>query len=463
MLRFAAFFLCLLPLTLLSQSTTGQSLVRMRTSYGDIDVLLFDQTAPKTVANFLSYMRKGAYNNSIFHRLVTDFIVQAGGFQRVNNAVVTTAQDAAVANEFGASNIRGTIAMAKRDGDPNSATNQWFFNLSDNNRSNLDFQNGGFTVFGRIANTASFDVLNRLVATPISNQSTVNGAFNEIPLRNYSSGTPTDANYVLLESVSLVQTVEPPRITSGGVVGASAFGGYNFTAGGAFLEIYGQNLAGTTREWAIEDFGLGINAPTILDGVSVSVNGLRAFVRFVSPNQVNVQTSAFLSGSGNATVLLSYNGQSTTVTGAIPMRLTAGGLLAPASFKVGDRQYVAALRPDGSFVAGSNIAGVPSAPARAGETLIIYGTGFGAVNPFTTPIAGQIASGLNSLSTPVQFQIGGVVARVDYAGLAPGFVGLYQFNVVVPQGVAGGDVRLEVTQGGTPIAQTLFLPVQAAP
>jgi uncharacterized protein (TIGR03437 family) len=460
MLRFAALFLCLIPFTMLSQSTTGQTLIRMKTSYGDIDVLLFDQTAPKTVANFLSYMRKGAYNNSIFHRLVTDFIVQAGGFQRVNNAVVTTAQDPAVVNEFGASNVRGTIAMAKTDGNPNSATNQWFFNLSDTNASNLNFQNGGFTVFGRIANSASFDVLNRLVATPISNQSSVNGAFNEIPLRNYTSGTPTDANYVLVESVSQLQTIEPPKITSGGIVGASAFGGYNYIAGGSFLEIYGENLAGTTREWALEDFGLGINAPTVLDGVSVSVNGLRAFVRYVSPNQVNVQTSAFISGSGSATVLLTYNGQSASVSGAIPMRLTAGGILAPPQFKVGDRQYAAALRPNGTFVAGSNIPGVPAAPARAGETLIFYGSGFGAVSPFTTPVAGQIASGLSSLSTPVQFLIGGVVARVEYAGLAPGFVGLYQFNVVVPQGVAAGDVRLEVTQGGTAIGQTLFLAVQ---
>ena len=108
---------------------------------------LLPNVAPLTVQNFLNYVNKGAYNNSFFHRSVANFVVQGGGFQWVNGAAQAIPSDKPVKNEYSASNIRGTLAMAKVGGDPDSATNQWFFNTI-NNASNLNNNNGGFTVFG---------------------------------------------------------------------------------------------------------------------------------------------------------------------------------------------------------------------------------------------------------------------------------------------------------------------------
>src|SRR5271165_283319 len=90
----------------LSAQSTGPT-VRFHTNLGDIDVLLLPGSAPLSVANFLSYMTRGEYDNSIIHRSVPGFIIQGGGYQLVNHAFVATAQDAAVKNEPGVSNTRG--------------------------------------------------------------------------------------------------------------------------------------------------------------------------------------------------------------------------------------------------------------------------------------------------------------------------------------------------------------------
>ena len=135
--------------------------VRFDTNFGNIDVQLLPNTAPNTVQNFLNYVNKGAYNNSFFHRSVTGFVVQGGGFQWADGTAKTIPQDKPVKNEFSVSNTRGTLAMAKLDGDPDSATNQWFFNTV-NNSSNLNFNNGGFTVFGRIQTNASLAVMDKV-------------------------------------------------------------------------------------------------------------------------------------------------------------------------------------------------------------------------------------------------------------------------------------------------------------
>ena len=125
------------------------SFVSMQTVLGDINIEIFDDVAPNTAANFLNYVNDGDYNNSFFHRSVPGFVLQGGGFRYNSNAYSYVPTDPSIANEFSLSNIRGTIAMAKFGSDPDSATSQWFFNLGDNS-ANLDIQNGGFTVFGRV-------------------------------------------------------------------------------------------------------------------------------------------------------------------------------------------------------------------------------------------------------------------------------------------------------------------------
>ena len=127
------------------------TIVRIDTNLGQIDVELFDDAAPLTVDNFINYAATGRFQNTIFHRAISNFIVQGGAFTS-DYAVRPT--DLPVKNEFNHTNIRGTIAMAKQPDNPDSATNQWFINLADNNDPNnplsLDNQNGGFTVFGRV-------------------------------------------------------------------------------------------------------------------------------------------------------------------------------------------------------------------------------------------------------------------------------------------------------------------------
>jgi len=139
----------LLAATLFCPGAVAQT-VRFQTNLGDIDVTLLTDSAPATVENFLKYVNRGSFRNTFFHRSVPGFVIQGGGYQ-FDTSVKEIPSDPPVRNEFRVSNTRGTVAMAKFGNDPNSATNQWFFNLA-NNASTLNFQNGGFTVFGRVTN-----------------------------------------------------------------------------------------------------------------------------------------------------------------------------------------------------------------------------------------------------------------------------------------------------------------------
>jgi len=152
-------YICLL---LLGFNASAGILVQFRTIVGDIDVELYNQDKPVTVQNFIRYAHSGLYQNMFLHRCIPGFIVQGGGFAVADPASTNLFSPSGVyfvptfgpiTNEFNVgrrlTNSFGTIAMAKVGGDPNSATSQWFFNLA-NNSTNLDNQNGGFTVFGRV-------------------------------------------------------------------------------------------------------------------------------------------------------------------------------------------------------------------------------------------------------------------------------------------------------------------------
>jgi len=135
---------------------TANFILRMQTDLGAIDIEMFDTVAPQTVANFMNYVNDGDYEGTFFHRSIPGFVVQGGGYKAntPNGSILTDGAsliptDPPVDNEFNLSNLRGTIAMAKVGGDPDSATSQWFFNLADNSE-NLDNQNGGFTVFAQV-------------------------------------------------------------------------------------------------------------------------------------------------------------------------------------------------------------------------------------------------------------------------------------------------------------------------
>jgi cyclophilin family peptidyl-prolyl cis-trans isomerase len=175
--------------------------VRFTTTMGNIDVELLTEDAPETVANFLNYVNRGDYNGTFFHRSVQNFIIQGGGYRIDEGQLATVPAQAPVVNEFKVSNTRGTLAMAKIGGNPNSATNQWFFNESDNNAGNLDNQNGGFTVFGRIIGS-SISVMDDIAALPIFN---AGSTFSELPLAGYPGGdAPLMPYLVYVERVAVL-------------------------------------------------------------------------------------------------------------------------------------------------------------------------------------------------------------------------------------------------------------------
>ncbi|MDP7268533.1 MAG: peptidylprolyl isomerase, partial [Pirellulales bacterium] len=155
--------------------------VVLETNHGDITLELLATQAPGTVDNFLNYANDGDYDNSFFHRLVSGFVIQGGGFTTSQDSFFSTGQfsavptDPPITNEFGISNTRATVAMAKLGGDPDSATSQFFVNLTDNS-SNLDNQNGGFTVFATISDMSTVDAM---AATPTYY---LGGSFSSLPI-----------------------------------------------------------------------------------------------------------------------------------------------------------------------------------------------------------------------------------------------------------------------------------------
>lgn len=179
------------PFPLISDLTNpSNTVVRLQTNFGDIDFELFDSAAPITVANFLKYVRDGDFDKTYFHRYAKDqsnnpFVIQ-GGLSRLEAPTNTGAfadsieivpTDAAITNEFNQSNLIRTVAMARVGGQVNSATSQFFINLKNN--SFLDTVDQGFTVFGRVANDASWNVVQSI----ITSVTVVNlgSPFNELP------------------------------------------------------------------------------------------------------------------------------------------------------------------------------------------------------------------------------------------------------------------------------------------
>jgi uncharacterized protein (TIGR03437 family) len=301
-------------------------------------------------------------------------------------------------------------------------------------------------------------------------------AVSSLLQRTQSGGVPSGTRYVrvtltsvrtdggdndgLADSISLTltapATTTTPTIQSGGVVTASAFGGFKHAAPGSWIEIYGSGLATDTRGWAGSDFN-GTNAPTALNGTSVTIGGQRAFVSYISPTQVNVQVPSNIAAGPQDLIVTTPNGSTTAYQ--LTIAASDPGVLAPPSFIVNGKQYVAALHTDGTFVLPPGaIAGLQTRQAQPGETILIYGIGFGSVTPNVS--AGQIVTATNQLTQPVQFLFNGTPGTAQYAGLAPNFVGLYQFNVVVPNVSDNDALPFSFTLGGTPTTQTLYTAVK---
>jgi len=187
----------LVLLLAISGSAYANTIVRVSTNLGDFSLELFDTVTPVTVQNFLGYVNRGDFNGSYFHRLDTNFVLQGGAYRFVPRfGPVAIPTYPPIVNEFRESNLRGTVAMAKLGGDPNSATSQWFVNLADNS-ANLDNQNGGFTVFGRVLGDGML-VLDRINELQVYNLGTLH---DQLPLYNFAASTSlTNANFVVMNT-----------------------------------------------------------------------------------------------------------------------------------------------------------------------------------------------------------------------------------------------------------------------
>jgi uncharacterized protein (TIGR03437 family) len=269
---------------------------------------------------------------------------------------------------------------------------------------------------------------------------------------NAANGDGTNfGDHIYYKTVTLSQTSSTsPAVSPGGVLNGASFG--SSIAPASWVSIMGNSLATNTRAWNASDFQNGV-APTQLDGTSVMINGASAFVGYISPTQINVQAPDG-TAAGPIQVQVAVNGQTSAPAAAQLQSFS------PALF-LWQSTYAVAQHADYSDIGKPGLLpGVTTTPALQGETVILYGTGFGPSNP---PVpAGTLTPNPSPLANAVTAQIDGIDAPVSFAGLAAGFAGLDQINVMVPDTAPDGDLPIVLNIGGvaTPVA---MITVQRGP
>jgi uncharacterized protein (TIGR03437 family) len=242
--------------------------------------------------------------------------------------------------------------------------------------------------------------------------------------------SPNGTIYVADTNNHVIRVLTPayPAIYNNGVGNAAS--GTTRISPGALASIYGTGFGTTT--FVADD---GFKWPTSTTGfVSVKVNGVAAPLDFVSPGQINFQVPWATPATGTVNVSVAVNGGSSNVV-AVPVATAAPGLFVLPSGQA------AVLNPDYSINGPSN-------PANAGTTIFAYVTGSGPVSPAAQDGVPAPTTSLVYMQASSSATIGTAPATVSFAGLAPGFVGLVQMNIVVPAGLAPGTYPLTVTVDG---------------
>ncbi len=238
-------------------------------------------------------------------------------------------------------------------------------------------------------------------------------------------------------SVSITLTVTGTQ-PAGVITSVSNAGSYlaGF-ASATWVAIFGTNLSASTLEWGGSDFVNGL-LPTSLDGVSVSIDGIPAYVEYISPMQINVLAPDDAT-TGSVQIQVTAAGQTSNSFAAQKQQY------APSFFTFDNGKYVAALHNSNyTYVGSSSIIG-GATPAQPGEVIDLYGTGFGPTDP-ATPTSQLVTSAVPLPANSVQITIGGVAASVSFAGITAS--GLYQFDVTVPNNLPSGDAAVVATIGG---------------
>ena len=266
------------------------------------------------------------------------------------------------------------------------------------------------------------------------------------------------ANYVLTPASSA--TTNLPTITS--IVNAAS--GAASSEAGSWITVTGTNFASAPATW--DSAIIGNVYPTTLGGVTMAIDGRPAPIAFVSQTQINALVPA-TSTLGNVSVVVS----NTSGSSAAAMLALASASPGFFTFTQGQGRYVAAIVLDSAssfeYLAPAGLldSSLQSRPAKAGDTIVLYGTAFG---PTTTPLNPELSASVAyplahtgaSITAPLaQITIGGQAAQLLFCGIVS--PGLYQINAVVPQGVSSGDQPVKLTLLSGPSApQTVFIPIQ---
>jgi len=257
-----------------------------------------------------------------------------------------------------------------------------------------------------------------------------------------------DTNNNRVRRVSGLAAVASPTISANGVVNGASF--QPGIVPNSWAAILGTNLSSSTADWtnSIVDGRL----PTTLGGVTVTVGGRPAYLYFISPTQINFLVPDI--GPGPAQVTVTNSG------GTSAAFTVTAGQYGPSFFSWPGSQVVA-TRQDFTLAArNGTFAGATTVPAKPGDVLILWGTGFGPTAP-AAPVGVQVPSDQTySTSALPVVTINNLPATVFGAALAPGFAGLYQVAIQVPSSVAEGDWPVQVSIGGVPSAGGMVLSVR---
>jgi uncharacterized protein (TIGR03437 family) len=422
-----------------------------------------------TVANFMTYVCSGAYTagdlsvngeqvpyvSTIIHRSLTvaaavpPYVIQGGGYALNGLIPALIVQNSAVTSEFNLANcpnmtcnVRGTIAMALYNGNVDSATDQWYFNTADNS-STLDSQD--FTVFGNVANNPSLAVMDAINTLTTWNVDYGQDAdFANLPLMsNYTCPNATSCplikadNYVYVNSIT---SIVPADSAAG--VADSATAANNIKTGispGEILTLYGANL-GPAQVTTLTLNSAGTAVTTSLEGTEVLFNGVAGPMIFTLDGQIAVVAPYEIAGQSTVNVVVSYLGLETAPVQFNVVPATPGLFTLNETGK-GDAAII--RLSDSSVISTSN-------PASAGDTLELYGEGYGVASSSTSLPDGAVVGGTGILPVPAAttvLLIDGQPVSALYAGGAGGDVnGVLQVNFVVPQ-LSAGSHQIQVKVG----------------
>ncbi|MEI9974423.1 MAG: IPT/TIG domain-containing protein [Ignavibacteriota bacterium] len=247
-----------------------------------------------------------------------------------------------------------------------------------------------------------------------------------------------------VESHGLFGSIQAPPAFTTAVNGASFQPGL---APNTWASIIGGALATSGRSWAATDF-TGASLPTLIEGVSVLINGTPAAVSYVGPSQINFLVPSNMV-TGAAQIQVNNNDQ---ISAAANVTINSA---APAFFWLTGNKYIAATHAIGTLSGPTTLIAGLTTPAVGGETIVLYGTGFGATS--TAPPNNATFVAPLALATLPTVTIGGVAAAVTYGGMIE--PGVYQLNVVVPTTLPAGDAAVVATVGTQQSQANAFISV----